>query len=171
MLKLVDPSDFDLLGNADISLVDKMPEQVVKGAPLDLSDLMVSSVKAKEVVAWQQKDDDVRSITCHSYGGAGVTAVSSSHLRVYKQNEGKMFHSSERDDEGDRVATFGERSHAILDRNRDEVKLFYSWPIFLDKDDHTIRVHGEAGTGISGTENYLVYSAWKKSKNPEIVFQ
>ena len=154
--------------NADISLVDKMPEQTVKGAPVVLSNPMVPSVKAKEIVTWQQRDEDVRSIACHSYGGAGVTILSSSHLRVYKQNEGNMFHSNEHDDQGDRVATFRNRCHAVLDRRLEEVRLHCIWPVLREKEYHTISVRGQAGCAISGTENYLVFSTQKNSKSSKI---
>ena len=151
------------------SFVKIMPRQDVKGASVDFLRRTVQLVKAEEMVTWQQWDDDVRGVGCHSYGGGGVTILSTSHLRVYKQNEGKMFHSNTHDDEAYRVTTFRERCHAVLNQNPDEVRLFYSWPIFLDKNDHRIRIRGEGGCGISGTDNYLVYSAWRKPTKSQIV--
>ena len=159
--------DFDTLvefKRTDIPLVDKIPEQVVKGAPV----AMVPPVDAKEMVTWQQRDDDVRGIACHSYGGGGVTIVSSSHLRVYKQNEGEMFHSNEHKGHADGVTTFREGFHAVLDQKIDQVRLYFNWPIVLKKNDYKIPEYGGVGFGISGTENYLVYSAWANSR-PEIV--
>ena len=131
---------------------------------------MVLPVEAKEIVAWKQRDDNVRSIVCHSYGGIGVTIVSSSHLRVYKQNEGEMFHSSKHnkyDDEAYQVTTFRGRCHAVLSRHG--VQLFYNWPISVYQADQRTYVQGKLDCGISGTENYLVYSAWENATNSQIV--
>ena len=150
------------------SFVKTISRQGVKGVSVGLLGRTASPVKAEEIVTWQQKDDDVKGIACHSYGGGGVTILSSSHLRVYKQNHGEMFHSTEHE-EGNRVATIQQRCHAILDRTHDQVQLFYSWPIFLDEDDYTIHVRGNAGSGISGTENYLVYSAWHEPRKSQII--
>ena len=140
------------------SFVERIPRQDVKGASVSLLGRTVPLVKTEEIVTWQQRNDDVFGIACHSYGGRGVTILSSSHLRVYKQNEGGMFHSTDHVNVVDLVTTFRERCHAMLDRGHHEVRLFYSWPIFLDEDDHRVCVRGNAGSGISGTENYLVYS-------------
>ena len=103
------------------SLVDKKPEQVVKGAPVPV----VPSVDAKEIVTWKQRDDDVRGVACHSYGGGGVTIVSSSHLCVYKQNDGEIFHSNEHKAHADGVTRFRERCHAVVDQKSNKVRLYY----------------------------------------------
>ena len=106
--------------------VVKLPEQAVQGVPIVLARPEVPPVKVKEAVTWTQKDEDVWGIACHSYGGGGVTIASSSHLRVYKQNEGKMFHSTEHEDDVGDITTFRGRNHAVLDRKRDEVRLYYN---------------------------------------------
>ena len=146
------------------SLVDKTPEQVVKGAPVPV----VPPVDAKEIVTWTQRDDEVTGVVCHSYGDGGVTIVSSSHLRVYKQNNGEMFHSNEHKGHSDGVTTFRERCHAVVDQKSNKVRLYYDWPIVLKEDDCRILGYGGVGFGISGTKNYLVYSAWSNSR-PGIV--
>ena len=140
--------------------VKMLPNQAV-GMPVDLPGRRVPPVEAKKMASWIQRGEDVRSIACHSYGGAGVTILSFTHIGVYKQNKGFIFHSHKHD-EGDRVTTFRRRCHAVLDLSFHYVKLFYRWPIFLDKADYTIPVRGEAGYGLSGTNNYLVHSAWKR---------
>ena len=145
-------------------MVDKIPEQVVKGAPV----AMVPPVEAKETVTWQQRDDDVRGIACHSYGGGGVTIVSSSHFRVYKQNNGEMFHSNEHKGHADGVTIFREGFHVALDQKSDQVRFYFKWPIVLKMNNYKIPEDGGVGFGISGTKNYLVYSAWANSK-PRIV--
>ena len=139
--------------------------------PIVLARPKVPPVKVKEAAAWKQKDEDVWGIACHSYGGGGVTIASTLHLRVYKQIEGKMFHSTvyEEDDVCD-VTTFDGRNHAVLDRKHGEVRLYYNWPIFHNNENHTIRVRGKAGYCISGTENYLVYSARQNSMAQIVCF-
>ena len=74
----------------NIDTIIEMPEVAVKGAPVGLFRSLVSPAEAKEIVTWKQRDDDVRDMVCHSDGGGGVTILSSSHIRAYKQN-GKMF--------------------------------------------------------------------------------
>ena len=138
--------------------VMELPEQGLKGSPIHVFNSKVSPVEAKEIMTWQKRDVDVLSIACHSYGGAGVTILSLSHLRVYKQNEGKMFHSSEDRDEGYRITTFGEGCHAVAYPTHSEIRLYYKWPIFLEKVSCVIPVPGVDGCGVSGTQNYLVYS-------------
>ena len=161
--------DFDTLvefKRRDIPLVNKIPEEVVKGAPV----AMAPPVEAKETVTWQQRDDNIRGIACHSYGGGGVTIVSSSHLRVYKQNEGEMFHSNEHKGHADGVTTFREGCHTALDQKSDQARLYFNWPIVLKKNDYKIPEDGGVGFGISGTKNYLVYSAWANSISRIVCF-
>ena len=114
-------------------------------------------VKAKESVTWQQLDNDVRGIAYHSYGGVGI--LSSSHLRVYKRNNGEMFHSS--DEQGDRVATFQERYHAILDRRLEGVKLYCHWSIFIGTVSYIIPTHEEQGM-VFLAQRTIWYSAHRK---------
>ena len=106
--------------------VVKLPGQAVQGVPIVFARPEVPPVKVKEAVTWTQKDDNVCGIACYSYGGGGVTISSNSHLRVYKQNEGKIFHSTEHEDDVCNVATFRGCNHAVLDRKRDEVRLYYN---------------------------------------------
>ena len=148
------------------SLVDKVPEKVERGASLAL----VPPVDAKEMITWKQRDDDVRGIVCHSYGGGCITIVSSAHLRVYK-TDGEMFHSNEHKDHADQVTTFRERCHALLDRKSDNIRLYYDWPIFLKEDHYRIPVYGGAGFCISGTKNYLFTAPAKIPSRTLSVFQ
>ena len=160
--------DFTLPMNNDF--IKTLPRQDVKGASVGLLGRTVPPVKAEEIVTWKQRDDDVLGIACHSYVGGGVTILSSLYFSVYMQNEGYMFHSHEHKDHADRVTTFQEYCQAILDPKCDKVRLFYAWPIFLyEINDHAIRIRGKAGCGLSGTNNYLVYSAWRKSTKSQIV--
>ena len=154
---------FNQFVHRNIDMVIELPEQAVKGVPVGLFEPLVPPVEAKEIVTWKQRDENVRDIVCHSVGGGSVTILSSSHLRVYKQN-GKMFHSTNHDDKVDRVTTFRECSHAVLDPEKDEIRLYYDWPIFLEKVACVIPESGDVGVGISGTQNYLVYSTWKDSR-------
>ena len=149
--------------NMNIDMVTELPEQAVNGVPVSLFEPLVPLVKVKEIVTWMQRDKDVRGLVYHSHGGGNVTIVSSSRLRAYKQN-GKMWHSTEHADDIYRVTTFGEGWHAVLDVQHNEVRCYYKWPIFLGKDACTkIPETLEIGCCISGTQNYLVYSAGKDS--------
>ena len=154
---------FNQFVHRNIDIVIELPEQAVKGVSVGLFEPLVPPVEAKEIVTWKQRDKNVRDIVCHSVGGGSVTVLSSSHLRVYKQN-GKMFHSTNHGDKVDRVTTFRECSHAVLDPEKDEIRLYYDWPIFLEKVACVIPESGDVGVGISGTQNYLVYSTWKDSR-------
>ena len=151
---------------SEISVVE-MKELDVKLGPVVLSRPTVPPIKAKETVTWQRLDNDIRGIACHSNGGGDVSILSSSHLRVYKQNNGEMFHSSD-NEQGDRVATFQDRCHAILDRRLKGVRLYRDWPIFLGRVNHILSTHEDVGYGISGTENYLVYSTQRNFKSSKL---
>ena len=159
----VDTSKITAVDNAlstdmDEFFVKILPEKVLTGVPVVGCDMLTAPKEAKPTVTWQQKDYNIRGVACHQYGGGGVTVVSSSHLRVYKQTNGEMFHSNEHKDDVNRVTTFRGSCHAVLDRHHDEVRIYYDWPIFLSNEKRTICVPGRAGYALSGTENYLVVS-------------
>ena len=125
---------FNQFAHRNIDMVIELPEQAVKGVPVGLFEPLVPPVEAKEIVTWKQRNE-ICVILCVTLLAAEVSPFCLLRiLRVYKQNNGDMFHSIEHDDDKvDRVTTFRECCHAILDPEKDEIRLYYEWPIFMEK--------------------------------------
>ena len=155
---------------SDVSFGDvELRAEVAKGADVipfsrqetsSQNDTVVAPpVQAKEITSWRQRFDHLIGLTCHSLGGEGVTIASYSHVSVYKQCNGSLFHSDQHDDEIDDITSFRGRNHAVIDRDRDEVRLYTNWPLCLGNENYVINVSGRAGGVISATDNYLVFTS------------
>lgn len=138
-------------------------------------------VKVREITSWQHRMNNIKCLTCHSIGREGITIVScehymksiccaltgeifrvpvsQSHINMYKQLTGCIFSADSHEYAINGITSFRKRCHAVIDADRNEVRLHFRYPVSIGNPKYVIDVEGQAGATISGTDNYVVFTS------------
>ena len=171
------PSSGEIKLHEEVTKVaEVIPVSTEANSPLN-STIIPVPVKLLESTRWEQRFDHVIGLTCHSFGGEGVTIAARQHkktskqcscpsccgvkityvhsnITMYKQDSGCIFFVRKHGSRIDGITASSKLYHAVIDNENDKVKLYYGYPENLGNPSQVIDVH--AIRAISGTDNYLV---------------
>ena len=138
-------------------------------------------VKVRQIASWEHRMNSINCLTCHAIGREGITIVScehsvknmcctltgenyrvpvsTSHIDMYKQLTGFIFSADSHGYAINGITSFRKRCHAVIDEERNEVRLHTDYPVYIGNPHHVIDVEGQSGGAISGTDNYVVFTS------------